>query len=362
MATAQRLSRGDLERVLRFVAELGTAEDVPALRELTMSGLGDLLDPDGVGYTEIDNTSSEAGFWTDPVDLANRANGDAFAHFLHQHPVAAFHERNGGEHAVQLADFLTPRQLHGLELYNDFYRPLEIEHQLAIALDAPGGIAIAISVHRSRREFSERERTLLELLHPHLEHAHRRIAARLASERLLLAMGRARDAEVIVLRDDTIEIATGSALSWLRSYFHQAATVGDRLPGEVLSWLDELRRPNPGDRIADAEVDRLVVARPGTRLSVRHLPARSPWEEELLLLEERRARPDPAELHQRGLTPREAEVLVCAADGRTDGEIAQELGISVRTVQRHLQACYRKLDVISRTAAVARALEPPTSD
>lgn len=56
-----------------------------------------------------------------------------------------------------------------------------------------------------------------------------------------------------------------------------------------------------------------------------------------------------------GLTARQLEVLRLLATGRTDAEIAAELYISPRTVHRHLSAIYDKLDVDSRTAAVARA-------
>ena len=58
-----------------------------------------------------------------------------------------------------------------------------------------------------------------------------------------------------------------------------------------------------------------------------------------------------------GLSPREAEVLAHITHGRTNREIAATLGISERTVDRHVSNIYTKLDVSSRTAATAFALE-----
>jgi pimeloyl-ACP methyl ester carboxylesterase/DNA-binding CsgD family transcriptional regulator len=59
------------------------------------------------------------------------------------------------------------------------------------------------------------------------------------------------------------------------------------------------------------------------------------------------------------LSPRELEVLALAARGQDNEDIARELVLSVRTVERHLQNVYVKLGVqgpSARTAAVARLL------
>jgi DNA-binding CsgD family transcriptional regulator len=55
------------------------------------------------------------------------------------------------------------------------------------------------------------------------------------------------------------------------------------------------------------------------------------------------------------LTTREREVLNWLAGGKTDRDIASILGISPRTVHKHLQRVYEKLGVETRTAAVVRA-------
>ncbi|HEY0934698.1 MAG TPA: helix-turn-helix transcriptional regulator, partial [Trebonia sp.] len=48
------------------------------------------------------------------------------------------------------------------------------------------------------------------------------------------------------------------------------------------------------------------------------------------------------------LTPREQQVAVLAAAGRTDAQIAAELAISARTVSTHLTSVYGKLGVSTR--------------
>jgi LuxR family maltose regulon positive regulatory protein len=55
------------------------------------------------------------------------------------------------------------------------------------------------------------------------------------------------------------------------------------------------------------------------------------------------------------LTPRERQVLNLLAQGRANKDLARELGISLATVKHHVQRLFRKLDVQSRTQAIAQA-------
>jgi DNA-binding CsgD family transcriptional regulator len=55
------------------------------------------------------------------------------------------------------------------------------------------------------------------------------------------------------------------------------------------------------------------------------------------------------------LTSREADVLLCITRGCSNIEIGTNLGISPRTVKKHLEHIYSKIGVKSRLAAAARA-------
>lgn len=74
-----------------------------------------------------------------------------------------------------------------------------------------------------------------------------------------------------------------------------------------------------------------------------------------VLANESRSRPEtgrPVSL----ITPREIEVLAWVRDGKTNGEIADILGLSMLTVKNHLRHAMKKLVVRTRGQAVAKAI------
>lgn len=56
------------------------------------------------------------------------------------------------------------------------------------------------------------------------------------------------------------------------------------------------------------------------------------------------------------LSPREHEILTLIVEGQTAKEIADQLDVSIHTVDSHTRHLFKKLEVRSRAAAVARAL------
>ncbi|MDI3286609.1 response regulator transcription factor [Polyangium sp. 15x6] len=62
-----------------------------------------------------------------------------------------------------------------------------------------------------------------------------------------------------------------------------------------------------------------------------------------------------ASLSREVLTSREVEVLEYLARGQSNKEISALLGIGETTVKSHLRSIFRKLDVLSRTEAIATA-------
>jgi|BEDMetMinimDraft_2_1075160.scaffolds.fasta_scaffold04634_2 NarL family two-component system response regulator LiaR len=57
------------------------------------------------------------------------------------------------------------------------------------------------------------------------------------------------------------------------------------------------------------------------------------------------------------LSPREIEIIKLLAQGLSNKQIAVKLGISRRTVERHLETIYNKMAVNNRTEAVMKAVQ-----
>ncbi len=62
------------------------------------------------------------------------------------------------------------------------------------------------------------------------------------------------------------------------------------------------------------------------------------------------------------LSPRQRQTLSLLKAGKTNKEIAAELGIGVGTVKQHLVTLFRKLDVTNRSMAIAKSLTMPGMD
>jgi DNA-binding CsgD family transcriptional regulator len=60
--------------------------------------------------------------------------------------------------------------------------------------------------------------------------------------------------------------------------------------------------------------------------------------------------------HPAGLTDREVEVLALLATGRSNKQVARELGIAPKTVGRHVENIYAKAEVCTRAGAVLFAM------
>ena len=130
---------------------------------------------------------------------------------------------------------------------------------------------------------------------------------------------------------------------------------GAALPASLAAWLRHMNRRAP----AGAS---LTLAREARRYALRALPALEGqgW---LLYVGERAAgttmtvSQPPASTSADAmltLSRREREVLDWVSAGKSDTQAAAILGISVRTVQKHLEHVYVKLGVEGRTAAAMR--------
>ncbi len=98
------------------------------------------------------------------------------------------------------------------------------------------------------------------------------------------------------------------------------------------------------------------LVRPGrASLLARSMGQGGPGEVMLLLTSATEQQASVERLRRASLTPRETEVLSWLAKGKTNRDIGEILGMSPRTVNKHLEHVFEKLGVETRSAAAALA-------
>ncbi|HEX7254670.1 MAG TPA: helix-turn-helix transcriptional regulator [Gaiellaceae bacterium] len=328
------LSTKDAERLLRFVAEAeGVGGDQPFTPEL-LAELGLLIAADSVAYNELDRVRRRNLFYVERAPDEEEDPGidpDTFWDIvIEEHPVCLAQQR-GRFDALKLSDFVSRRELRGMRVYDIWLRPYGFEHELSVAIPSPLWHTKTLMFNRSGgRDFTERDRLLLDLLQPHLARLWHAARTRRLLGAALAELEHAHESEssgvVLLSVAGDVEFASPPARRLLTDYF--GAETGAVLPSEIAGWLERGSEP-------------LLHRRDGRELTVERV-------EHALHLRERQVEAD--------LTARELEVLAWVARGKTNAQIAELLWLAPSTVRKHLENVYAKLGVNTRTAAAARFL------
>ncbi|GAA0904811.1 helix-turn-helix transcriptional regulator [Virgisporangium aurantiacum] len=245
----------DLTRLLDVVAAMNDAPDGGFERAMLTSA-AELIACDTVSYNEHRlDTWQELRCVVEPSYVERSPVRREYLRHLGGHPPveACARGRLATGDTTSLSDLMTQREYRRLPIYADYFRHRGVEDQLVAVVKARDLRTVLVVFSRSRRGFGDRDRTVLRLLLPHLQHAvrHRRRLAALTS-----------------------------------SVANRTTPLG----------------PDVWDR----------------------------------------------------LTERERDIVTCLASGGTDQKIARTLAISPRTVGKHLENVYRKVNVPGRVALVAQ--------
>jgi DNA-binding CsgD family transcriptional regulator len=343
------LRRKDLRALLDVAQTVRAVTSTDAFGQAVLAPLSHLVTADSITYNEIDTRRRGAVAAVDPADALDGTDQAAFERYLPQHPIVAYSKRTGDGRAHTISDFLDRRQFQRTDLYANFFRPARVEHQVAITLAYAPSLIVGIAFNRSARDFTQRDRAVLDLVRVELASAYQAALAAEQRASLLEAMDRALDEQrrgvLVVQSGGRLLAATPAAERLLSTHLGVRAQVGQRLPGRLAA-------------LADAAPSRAhPVQLPGQGATLYASLLESPDRTRRVIVIDERADGEVAPLSSAGLTEREVTVLRLLAAGHSNAEIARQLGgASIRTVHKHLEHLYLKLGVHDRTAAATRWL------
>lgn len=348
--------------------------------------------PSGIVYCEVLQCCRQAfdvrraREWTRALDrwCAERPDMVAFSGQCHAHRAALFLLHGAWADALAAAEEAQRRSEQGdpQGLFSAWYQHGEV-HRLRGEPDAA-----AASYERAARTGFEPQPGLALLRLAQGEPA-------LARTMILAAADRLDPAERRWILPATVEIQLGagdvaaareaadqlgglgraSDMPMLRAIVDQTEAAVLLAEGDARAALTAARRASAGWRDLDAPYEaarcRLLAARacralddePGAAMELdaaREAFAELGARQALQAVEAEQAAVRHGQVG--GLSPREVEVLRLVAAGSTNREIARDLFLSEKTVERHLSNIFGKLDVPSRSAATAFAFRHGLAD
>jgi len=348
-----RLSHTDLRCVLDSVGILTADTDPATLPARTDDAVKRIVSTDVLSFEGFGNDADYQGpLWYSPVGSVPIERLQILAEHVYEHCLVEDAVGKRVNQAVTVSDYLSLSQFRQTTLYNEFFRYLGTDRQLTVGLPINSELVITTSLCRLRKDFTMRDRLAMELLTPHLIAAFRNaqfVTKMMGESEQLSDAPQAVKHGVITIDKDLVErIASPTAIRLLQKYYG-----ADSLPEEIRRFArhyltkfeQEFFLPPPP----------LEISRQYGTLRIRFTYHPSTCSASLFV-EEITALPVFGG-DSLPVTPRETEVLTWISWGKTDAEIATLLGISVRTVHKHIEHIFDKLGVETRTAAMARFLD-----
>lgn len=165
--SASRIPGRELRKVLDTLHALGDA--CAGSGDLARRGIECLPGLIGSDLTTLVICDVDTGHrLVKPEGLLPRSVTEVFDRYFHQHPLVRAHSRNPRAVTARISDLIDPAEFRRQPLYWDYYRPIRIEHTMAMPIHVDGRFLVSFVFNRGRTEFSDRERDLAELLRPHV--------------------------------------------------------------------------------------------------------------------------------------------------------------------------------------------------
>lgn len=346
-------------RMFKFLHDLYALRSCDDLTTHIVAAIPSLIPTDICSYNEMSSRRRHAVYKMWPMDRSMIPDAPAIlGQYSHQHPLVTYIESTKDFTTRKITDFVTQRQFRRTDLFNELYHPLRIPYNMGAGLAMNRHCLVAIGLNRGGRDFTPDELALLEILRPHVVQAYGNAETVTKMHEELAALTGAMEgldrAMLSLTPQGRIQWATPRAFRFLTDYGLQGKRQSDRLPASLREWVNQQLARLGSLSEFPGPLNPLVISRDGRTLTIRVVQNGG---QRLLFLDETHTEFPMAALASLGLSDRETEILGWVAQGKTNPEIGAILGISPRTVQKHLQHVYCRLGVENRHAAIALTME-----
>jgi DNA-binding CsgD family transcriptional regulator len=167
---------------------------------------------------------------------------------------------------------------------------------------------------------------------------------------------------IVLTASGEVEMMSAASANLLKFYFEEEWIDANYLPNPLASWVKQQFRLRQLGIVATSQPFQLAKTVGGASVQQNRqieveLLCNFETEQHVLIFADRARNFVAVQRFQSiGLSKREAEVLTLVAAGKTNSQISQQLSIGIKTVKKHLEHVFGKLDANSRNDAVEKAL------
>ena len=168
------LSSRDLESLLRSLRPLYACRAADAVLAESLRIVQSIIPADHVIWTGFEMVADAARMTTflthEPHDW-HQLYGRMERGFA-SHPMVSYYVSGTDRSALMLSDFARRARENHRGAYEEVYRALDMNHLMGMPLIQGSDRLLSIGLIRKKRDFTERDRSMLNLISPHIVQAH----------------------------------------------------------------------------------------------------------------------------------------------------------------------------------------------
>lgn len=197
------LAHRDVNSLHECIRRIYSNSDINTFHAHALSAVSQVVPSTIASYNEVCPRKKErTKFITTDCSAVTKETTAAFSRYMYEHPYINFlYPKTMQSHpfrkriekfrqaqkidwnhfpksrAVKISDMLTQSQFRRLALYNEYYKKLDTNFQLILPLCYSRDMLSGFAFNRDKRDFTEEERLIFNLLAPHLIQAYQNAEA-----------------------------------------------------------------------------------------------------------------------------------------------------------------------------------------
>ena len=163
-----RLRQRDLASFSRVLEKLYSDTTNATLSQRILAALESVVPCDFASFALLDARHCHWHSHVISAGVSDWPGQKTYQQFFWKDPAVRHVVRTRSTKVIKISDLVSLRQYRSLDVYTEIFARVGCDRRMGFGVLNAKPVDLSVSLNRRRREFSEEERTVLNLLRPHL--------------------------------------------------------------------------------------------------------------------------------------------------------------------------------------------------